>query len=87
MKQNPDFILRTVADTLVLVPVGEATDRFPGMLRMNTTGVFLWEQLAIEQTPESLAEALLEKYEVTAEKAREDVHHFLKTLTAVGAVQ
>lgn len=87
MRQNPDFILRTVADSLVLVPVGEATTRFPGMLRMNESSVFLWEQLAQEQTEETLTQALREKYEVDAETAREDVRRFLKTLTAVGAVR
>lgn len=87
MRQNPDFILRTVADSLVLVPVGEATTRFPGMLRMNESSAFLWEQLVQEQTEETLTQALLEKYEVDTETAREDVRRLLKTLTAVGAVR
>lgn len=87
MRQNPNFILRTVADSLVLVPVGEATERFPGMARMNESSAFLWEQLTQEQTAESLTRALLEKYQVTEETAREDVNRFLKTLTAIGAVR
>ena len=38
MKGNKDFLLREVADSLVLVPVGEAARRFPGMIRLNETG-------------------------------------------------
>ena len=86
MKQNPNFLLRTVADSLVLVPVGEATEKFPGMISMNATSAFLWESLATEQTEDSLTQALLKKYEVGEEKAREGVKSFLKTLSAVGAV-
>lgn len=86
MKQNSNFLLRTVADSLVLVPVGEATGKFPGMISMNATGAFLWEQLADDQTEASLTQALLDKYEVSEEKARQDVQGFLKTLSAIGAV-
>ena len=86
MKQNPDFILRTVAETLVLVPVGEASRKFPGMISMNDTSAFLWGRLAEDQTEDSLTHALLEKYDVNEDKAREDVQGFLRTLAAVEAV-
>lgn len=86
MKQSPDFLLRDVADSLVLVPVGAATERFPGMITLNESGKLLWEALATEQTPETLTELLLEQYEVALEQARTDVDAFLKKLCAVGAV-
>ena len=87
MKQSPDFLLRDVADSVVLVPVGAATQRFPGMITLNETGKFLWETLETEQTLETLTQKLLEQYEVTCEQARTDVEAFLKKLVAVGAVE
>lgn len=86
MKQSPDFLLRDVADSLVLVPVGAATERFPGMITLNETGKFLWDALETEQTLDSLTERLLEQYQVEQAQAREDVEAFLKKLCAVGAV-
>lgn len=86
MKQNPNFLLREVADSLVLVPVGEATKAFPGMITMNPTAKFLWELLAQEQTAESLTAALVERYEVSRETAAEDVAAFLQKLTSATAV-
>ena len=86
MKRNSDFLLREVAGTVVVVPVGEAAVSFSGMITMNSTGSFLWEQLEKEQTVETLTAALLENYEVTSEKAREDVEAFVAKLIPVGAI-
>lgn len=86
MKQSPEFLLRDVADSVVLVPVGAATERFPGMITLNETGKLLWEALETEQTLETLTAKLLEEYDVTQELARSDVEAFLNKLVAVGAV-
>ena len=86
MKQNPDFLLQEVAGSVVLVPVGEAVRKFPGMITLNETGKILWDTLCADQTAESLVEVLLEQFEVDAAQARQDVDAFLHRLTAVGAV-
>lgn len=87
MKQSPDFLLRDVADSVVLVPVGAATARFPGMITLNETGKFLWNALETEQTLETLTAKLLEEYDVPPQQAQADVEAFLKKLAAVGAVE
>lgn len=86
MKQNPNFLMREVAGSLVLVPVGEATKAFPGMITMNPTAEFLWELLEQDQTADSLIAAVLDRYEVTRETAAADVAVFLEKLTSAGAV-
>ena len=86
MKRSPDFLLRQVADTLVIVPVGPATATFPGMIHVNETGAFLWGRLETEQTLTSLAQALAADYEVSLEQAREDTRRFLQRLISAGAV-
>lgn len=86
MKQNPNFLLQEVADSIVLVPVGEAVGTFPGMITLNETGKILWDSLCTDQTADSLVAKLLEQFEVDANQARQDVDAFLYKLTAVGAV-
>ena len=61
MIRNGNYLLRQVADTWVIVPVGQAAVEFAGMVTLNATGAYIWELLEKEQTLESLAEALLEK--------------------------
>lgn len=45
MKIKSDYLLRKVADSYVVVPVGKATVDFNGMINLNETGAFLWQQL------------------------------------------
>lgn len=87
MKRSADFLLRQVAGSRVLVPVGAATKRFPGMIRINDTGCYLWEQLEQEQTRQSLTEALMARYEVTQAQASADVAAFVEKLIPTGAVE
>lgn len=86
MKRSADFLLRDVAGTLVIVPVGAAVSEFPGMITMNATGAYLWELLEKEQTVETLADALVARYEVNMETAKADVESFVARLKPTGAV-
>ena len=86
MKRNADFLLRDVAGTLVIVPVGAAVSAFPGMITLNATGAYIWELLETEQTVQSLTDALVARYEVSAETASADVEAFLARLKPTGAL-
>lgn len=86
MIRNSNYILRDVAGSCVIVPVGEATREFPGMITVNATSAYLWELLETRQTKESLVAALLNRYDVPEAKAKEDVEKFLKTLLLIGAI-
>lgn len=86
MKRSADFLLRDVAGTLVIVPVGAAASAFPGMITLNSTGAYIWELLESEQTVQSLVDALVERYEVDEAVARTDVETFLEKLRPTGAI-
>ena len=79
-------MLRDVAGTLVIVPVGAAVSAFPGMITLNGTGAYLWELLETEQTVETLTQALVDRYEVDSDNARQDVETFVNKLQPTGAL-
>ena len=54
IKIKEGFLLRKVAGDHVVVPVGEAGKVFHGMIRLNDTGAFLWEQCRKETTKEQV---------------------------------
>lgn len=86
MKRNPEFVIRQVADRFVIVPVGTAAEKFSGMITINATGKFLWDLLENEKTLESLAQALVEEYEIDMELALKDVKTFLEPILPTGAI-
>lgn len=87
MKIKDGFLLRTLGDTVVVVPVGQAAVDLRGMITLNETGAFLWKALQTEQTPEALCEALCEAYEVDETRAKDDVQRFLQMLDDNGLVE
>ena len=86
MRQNENFILKRCAGLTLLVPVGKAAISFPGMISLNETGAFLWEALGQDQSLESLAALLAERFQVTEQQAAQDTAHFLDKLTRAGAL-
>lgn len=86
MKRSADFLLRDVAGTLVVVPVGAAVANFPGMITLNETAAYIWELLEQEQTVDSLVEAMSARYDAPAEMIREDVEALIGRLQSVGAI-
>lgn len=80
MKLKDGLLLRTLGDSHVVVPVGQAAIDLRGMITLNGTGAFLWKQLQTAQTEDTLIRALTETYEVSSERARDDVKRFLELL-------
>ena len=87
MKLKPDFLLRQVAGSWVVVAVGMASVDFNGMLTLNESGALLWKTLESGADRAALVNALTSEYEVTAEQAGADVDEFLKTLLRTGCLE
>ena len=86
MKLSENFVLRQVADTWVVLPVGQAAVDFSGMLTLNESGAILWRALEQGGNREALADALLAEYEVDRPTALADVDEFLQKLKDAGIV-
>lgn len=86
MKLNPDFVIRNVANTWVVLPMGKATLDLNGMLTLNDSAVLLWRTLERESSREDLADALLAEYDVSREQALADVEEFLQVLRKAGCL-
>lgn len=86
MKIKENFVLRQVAGTWVVLPLGAATLDFNGMLTLNESGVLLWHLLQQGTGREQLVDALLAEYDVSREQASADVDEFLNTLIQAGCV-
>lgn len=79
MKIKEGFVLRSVAGTNVVVPMGRNAVDGAGMLSLNETGVMLWRALEQGVTKEDLVELLLAEYDTDRDTAIADVTDFLET--------
>ncbi len=84
MKIKKGFILRIVGGESVVVPVGELSKSFHGMINLNETGAFLWRFFTEEHTAEEAVEALCKEYDATKEQVFPDVERFMDILSKNG---
>lgn len=87
MKIKKDFILRKVADSYVVVPVGKQTLDFNGIINLNETGAFLFGLLQEGAEKEDLLQKMLEEYDVAPEKAAADIDIFLKKAASADVLE
>ena len=84
MKIKEGFILRNVAGSNVVVPVGQATVDFNGMMSLNDTGAFLFNKLTKGTTEEQLIRDLMDEYSIDKELATKDVKDFIEKVESEG---
>lgn len=84
MKIKDGFVKRNIAGSDIVVPVGKNASEFNGMITLNESGAFFWDCLIKETTAEDVVAKVLEVYEVTPEKAAEDVDQFISMLRENG---
>ena len=82
MKIKSCYRLRDVAGEHIVMALGEASKQFNGLIMLNDTSAFLWQQIENKDcSKEQLIHALLEEYEVDEETAKKGVEKFIVLLT------
>ena len=87
MKIVDGFILKNIADTFVVVPLGTNTVSFRSIISLNESGAFLWSQLESEKTEQELLDAMLKEYDIDEQTAREDIAAFIEKLNTAGLLK
>ena len=80
MKIKNGFMLRKLADNFVVVSINRKSNDFNGMIQLNSTGAFIWEQLQTDKTKEEFLGLVLDKYELTEQQAKKDIDLFIDKL-------
>ena len=81
MKIKKGFVLRVVGGENVVVPVGEMSKTFHGMINLNETGAFMWKFFTENHTIDEGIDALCAEYDVERERAAQDVEKFIQVLS------
>ncbi len=88
MKIKDGFIVRKIANTNVVVAVGQAAENFNGMITLNDTGAFMWNLLCQDVQSESeIVNALMQEYDVDKDTATKDVCAFIEKIKNAGFLE
>lgn len=85
MKLKTGFVPHDMGGEHVIVPTGE--NSFAGMVRCNGTAAFIVNCLLEDTTREGIVEAMLDKYDVSAEVAGAAVDKVLSNLRSIDAIE
>ncbi len=88
MKIKQGFLLREIAGSWVVVPLGQRVVEFNGLLSLSESGALLWKKMEQEVGSDKELVALLkENYEVEEEIAKADVNEFLTAIAEKGFIE
>lgn len=87
MKIKKDFVLRNVAGTDVVLPLGATSIDFNGLLKLNESSVLLWKALESGSDLDGLVDVLTSEYDVDTATARGDIEAFLARLEEIGCLE
>lgn len=87
MKIKNGYLLRQVAGANIVVPVGEKSIDFSGVITLNDVGAFLWKKLEADLTKEELLAKLLAEYDVEENIAKADIDEFIARLEGAGLIE
>ena len=82
IRQDSSLLWRVLDDEIVALDLKSST-----YLRLNHTGAVLWQKLRDAASREALVGALVERYDIAEERAREDVDMFLADLEKSGLLE
>ena len=83
MKIKEGYLLREVAGSNIVVPIGEGELNFSGVITLNDVGAFFWRNLEKGCTKEEL----LAEYEIDKETASSDIDEFVGKLKEAGLLE
>lgn len=86
MRLKDDFILHNTGEDFVIIATGEATKNFNGIIKLNNMGGEIISFLSNDISEEEIIKAIVEKYEVEYEIAREDILNLLDSLRKAGVI-
>ena len=86
MRLKDDFILHNTGEDFVIIATGEATKNFNGIIKLNNMGGEIVGLLTTDISEEDIIKAIVEKYEVDYDTAKEDIRNLLDSLRKAGVI-
>lgn len=87
MKLKDGIVTNSIDGESFAIATGKAAREFNGLIKNNPSAAFIFELLKTEQTEDSIAAAMLEKYDVDEATVRADVKELLELLKSKNLIE
>ena len=88
MRIKEGFTLRSICGESVVIGEGLSQVNFNKMLSLNESAAFLWEKVQGKDfTPEDMVTLLTDHYDVSEDRARQDIDNLLKVWQEQGVIE
>jgi len=84
---SSNFIVTQVADEWLVVPTGEMAQQFNGMMSLNKSSRFVWEQFQKPNSIASVLQAMKAHYEGSAHDMEVELRQFISKCLAFQILQ
>lgn len=80
MKIKKGFAKRKIAGSNIVVPLGQKSTEFNGMITLNESGSFFWDCFCSDVTVDDVVKKVLAEYDADEATVRKDVEKFVEML-------
>ncbi|MBW2340584.1 MAG: PqqD family protein [Deltaproteobacteria bacterium] len=85
-RKNKNFVYRMIQHETILVPIKDNVGDMGSLYNLNEVGAFIWERLDGEKTLHNIEAMIIEEFDVSSEKAQEDLGEFVRQLKEIDAI-
>ena len=86
-KRNPHYQLKEIGGETLLIPRGAQTVDFNNVTVFNETGAFLLKAMNEATNVDSLAQMLVEKYNIQPDEAKADTEAYIQKMLDAGMIE
>ena len=86
MKIIKEFVSREIIGEYILVPTGTTAQEFNGLITINATAKFIWDNIEKAESLEQLVQMVLDEFEIDEERATIDTQNYVMQLLEKGFI-
>lgn len=87
MKFKDTVIITPDGEESVLVAIGEAANKFNGMMKLNSSATFIAQNLLEDTSTEKLQSCVMNQYDIDSEKAQEAIKTVISMFDKYSLIQ
>jgi hypothetical protein len=87
LKIRSGFMLREIAGSWVVVPLGQMVVEFNSLMTLNESGAMIWKKLETGAEMDELVDMILREYNVDENTARSDIQEIIDAMNEKGLLE